>query len=114
VLERSLLHTPEQDHWLALDRSWLSGGAEGSDSAGRAGVLAEGTSMVRALEGGSPTDLTPVELQEFELYKRVLIEERGAIRRTAARLGVSHQVVLRRLHRWPQLRELARSRETPV
>jgi DNA-binding NtrC family response regulator len=56
--------------------------------------------------------MSPLDQQEYELFKRVLIEERGAIRRTAARLGISHQVVLRRLRWWPDLREIARPRDT--
>lgn len=142
VLERSILHTPEHQEWLAVDPTWLGGASglggprpqvpvlegvgpgPGSGSGpgegnvwvgeGGSGGGAGGGHAVDPSRVGSGVHLTPVEQQEFDLYKRVLIEERGAIRRTAARLGVSHQVVLRRLHRWPELRELARSREASV
>ncbi|MBL9139951.1 MAG: sigma-54-dependent Fis family transcriptional regulator [Verrucomicrobiales bacterium] len=90
ILERSLLHTPILDSWLALDRSWLPAVDE------------------TRLTNSKPArrrELTPLEEQEYETFKRVLIEEGGAIRRTAARLGVSHQVVLRRLRWWPELRD---------
>ncbi len=104
VLERSLLHTPEADPCLALDRSWLPATASTATSAFE-------VPPSRVAQAAGPGAMNPVELQEFELYKRLLVEEGGAIRRTAARLGVSHQVVLRRLRRWPELRELARTKD---
>lgn len=55
--------------------------------------------------------MSPLDVQEYELFRRVLTEEGGAIRRTAARLGISHQVVLRRLRWWPDLRELTQRRD---
>lgn len=137
VLERSLLHTDPEGRWLALDRNWLPGPAAGAmagflpaspavedRAAGPArspltersgGVAAASTtgdgpggSEVRMPDG---RPLTPLERQEYEMFRRVLVEEGGAIRRTAARLGISHQVVLRRLRWWPDLRELTRAKE---
>lgn len=90
ILERSLLHTPVHESWLALDGSWLPAIEPPPASSPRPARRRE---------------LTPLEEQEYETFKRVLIEEGGAIRRTAARLGVSHQVVLRRLRWWPELRD---------
>ena len=72
-----------------------------------------------ALTNGTPplpTSATPVptsppveggrliELQEHELIKRVLIEERGGVRKSARKLGMTHQALLRRLGKWPDLR----------
>jgi DNA-binding NtrC family response regulator len=48
--------------------------------------------------------LSPLELQEYQLIARVLREERGGIRRAALRLGLTHQALLRRLQKWPELR----------
>jgi DNA-binding NtrC family response regulator len=48
--------------------------------------------------------LSPLELQEYQLIARVLLEERGGIRRAALRLGLTHQALLRRLQKWPELR----------
>lgn len=96
ILERSLLHTPDESGWLALERTWLPTAAEASSPASTTG------------DPRPRRELTPLEVQEYEVFKRTLIEEGGAIRRTAARLGVSHQVVLRRLRWWPELRELTR------
>jgi DNA-binding NtrC family response regulator len=93
ILERSLLHTPAAEPWLALDRSWLPSTTETQPS---------------ICKPGRRRELTPLEEQEYETFKRILVEEGGAIRRTAARLGVSHQVVLRRLRWWPELRDAVR------
>lgn len=49
-------------------------------------------------------NLTPLEMQEYQLIARVLREERGGIRRAALRLGLTHQALLRRLQKWPELR----------
>ncbi len=49
-------------------------------------------------------NLTPIEMQEYQLIARVLREERGGIRRAALRLGLTHQALLRRLQKWPELR----------
>lgn len=107
VLERSLLHTREDETFLALDQNWLP--ASPAAAAAVAAIAAANGPSGDDEEGSGPKG--PLELQEFELYRRVLLEEGGAIRRTAARLGVSHQVVLRRLRRWPGLRELARTKD---
>jgi len=43
---------------------------------------------------------------EYQLIREALIAEKGVIRRAAARLGLSHQTLLRRLERWPDLQRL--------
>ncbi len=49
-------------------------------------------------------ELPPLEAQEYELVRRALVETHGGIRRAAAKLGSSHQALLRRLQKWPELR----------
>ena len=39
----------------------------------------------------------------------MLIEERGALRRTAKALGMTHQALLRRVVKWPDLRDVMNS-----
>ena len=96
VLERSLLKTPEDASWLALDMNWLQHGSP-------AAIPAAHTSSVGALP---PVDrqLTLLEAQEYRLIGDTLLETRGGIRRAAARLGMSPQALLRRLEKWPELR----------
>jgi DNA-binding NtrC family response regulator len=48
--------------------------------------------------------LPPLEAQEYALIKQALKETNGVIRRAAAKLGLSHQALLRRLEKWPELR----------
>ena len=49
-------------------------------------------------------DVRLIKMQEHELIKRVLIEERGGVRRAAKKLGMTHQSLIRRLDKWPDLR----------
>ena len=92
VLERSLLAAPVQSSWLALDPAWL----RRSKIAFSDAVAPPKPQIFR--------DLTPMEAHEYALIGQVLREEAGGIRRTAARLGMSHQKLLRRLEKWPELR----------
>lgn len=62
------------------------------------------TASSSGLEIPADRNLTPLELQEYQLIARVLREERGGIRRAALRLGLTHQALLRRLQKWPELR----------
>ena len=96
VLERSLLKTPEDASWLALDLDWVQHGSPEAVSA--APALSPGASP--------PVDrrLTVLEAQEYRLIGDTLRETRGGIRRAAARLGMSPQALLRRLEKWPELR----------
>ena len=48
--------------------------------------------------------LSPIDEQEYTLIRRTLLEEQGHIRRSAAKLDMSHQALLRRLEKWPELR----------
>jgi len=97
LLERALLRTPDDVAWLALDLAWLSQPARGG-----AGL---------ALDASLPTlppsrQLNPIDLQEYRLIQQTLLIEGGGIRRAATRLGITHQALLRRLEKWPELRQV--------
>ncbi len=98
LLERALLRTPEEAPWLAFDLAWLSGPAT------RETAIAP----VAALP--AERQLNAIDLQEYRLIQEALQAEGGGIRRASARLGITHQALLRRLEKWPELR-LAASRQ---
>jgi DNA-binding NtrC family response regulator len=99
IVERSLLQTPPQSHWLEMDPVWTR-------KAYGAPVAASVPDYPRV----QVRSLTPIEEQEYQLINRTLNEERGFIRRAAAKLGMSHQALLRRLQKWPELRAAALER----
>lgn len=137
ILERSLLRTPRDSHWLAIDPGWLvppsSSGGKGATVSGAskgmppaATAPAPSESFVSAappvpppavaapLASAQPdteplpperTQLTPLEQQEYRMIRQALKECRGGIRKSAARVGLSPQALLRRLEKWPELRE---------
>lgn len=123
LLERSLLKSPPESRWLPLELSWLRGpstsGTVPPASVGPAAATPPGvpsgieTRPGAAVSGPAPAppvlppgrELSPIEFQEYALIEKTLREERGAIRRAAARLGLTHQALLRRLQKWPELRE---------
>lgn len=96
ILERSLLLTRKESPWLEVNSSWSKRLPFVSQS-----PPATTTTTFRA---APHRDLTPVEQQEYELIQKTLVAESGFIRRAAARLGMSHQALLRRLEKWPELR----------
>jgi DNA-binding NtrC family response regulator len=101
VLERSLLRTREDGKWLALDLTWLNRSASA--------LVTTTPALATSTEGEPlPADrkLTPVEEQEYRLIRATLRECHGGIRRTATKLGLSPQALLRRLEKWPELRDL--------
>lgn len=87
LVERSLLHTPVDSSWLEMDLTGL-----------------RRTKPVAPTPTASGRTLNPIEEQEYRLIQKTLVEERGFIRRAAAKLGMSHQALLRRLTKWPELR----------
>jgi two-component system response regulator AtoC len=94
LLERALLRTAEDVNWLEFNIAWLPNAAG-----------------VPAASPGLPAHpperkLNAIELQEYRLIQQALIEEGGGIRRAALRLGINHQSLLRRLEKWPELREV--------
>ena len=80
VVERSLLKTPDDSRWLALDLSWLR-----RDAAATTGVVARAAAVAPPLPAGR--ELTPVEAEEYRLVGAALRDCHGGIRRAAARLG---------------------------
>jgi len=98
VLERSLLRTSEDGKWLALDLNWLNRGTSSTPVVAKAQPA--GTDEPLPPE----RKLTPVEEQEYRLIRATLRECNGGIRRSAAKLGLSPQALLRRLEKWPELR----------
>jgi DNA-binding NtrC family response regulator len=98
LLERALLRTPDEAAWLAFDLAWVSGAPSGETPA--------------ATENSFPPppperQLNAIDLQEYRLIQQVLQAEGGGIRRAATRLGITHQALLRRLEKWPELRQMA-------
>jgi DNA-binding NtrC family response regulator len=99
LLERSLLRTDPDALQLAMDLVWLKGRSETL----RPGVAPPGPVPVAP----APRQLNPLEEQEYQLIAKTLIQEKGGIRRSAAKLGVTPQTLLRRLQKWPELRQKA-------
>src|SRR5262249_25588693 len=96
ILERSLLQTPPDSNWLELDSAWLRK-ARTKHTTGAEPVMA------------LPANVSTLEAQEYSMIRKALATEEGKIRRTAAKLGVTHQALLRRLKKWPELRPKGRS-----
>jgi DNA-binding NtrC family response regulator len=103
LLERSLLRTDPASHDLIMDLEWLRGRASTLAAASPPQASASAKSSARLL--------SPIEQQEYDLIARILANENGGIRRAAAKLGLTHQALLRRLQKWPELRESADSSE---
>lgn len=114
LLERSLLRTPPDVVWLSLDAAWLKHARPASTAlpaAASAPVVANSLGATPAqgdavaAPASSPArELPPIEAQEYELIRRALLDTNGGIRRAASKLGISHQALLRRLQKWPELR----------
>jgi DNA-binding NtrC family response regulator len=98
LLERALLRTPDEAAWLAFDLTWLSSASGNERPAAAPGGL------IPPLPPGR--ELNPIDLQEYRLIQQALQAEGGGIRRAAARLGLTHQTLLRRLEKWPELRQV--------
>jgi DNA-binding NtrC family response regulator len=99
LLERSLLRTEPAARELSIDLEWLRGRGNSPPPA------AAQASSAPPAPPRSP--LSPLEQQEYGLIAKALASENGGIRRAAARLGLTHQALLRRLQKWPELRSPA-------
>lgn len=97
VLERSLLRSGEESHWLALDLNWLN--RKAPEAIPSAPVVRDAP-----LQAAERSDLSPIEAQEYRLIGEALRQTNGGIRRAAVKLGLSPQALLRRLEKWPELR----------
>ncbi len=94
LFERALLHTPDDSAWLQFNPAWLAMPAQSA-----AGEAAAGSPL-------TDRQLNAIDSQEYRLIKEALSAEGGGIRRAAARLGITHQALLRRLEKWPELRQV--------
>lgn len=112
ILERSLLRTPADSRWLAFEPAFIGpsrspGAVPSQPPAPAIPLLPQPAAVAAPVDPQVPperADLTPLELQEYRLIRVTLAESRGGIRRTAAKLGLSPQALLRRLEKWPELR----------
>lgn len=114
LLERSLLRTPPDAVWLALDLAWLERSAAPRPTSPAVSIPsptpvtppppAPVATSIPPLAPQSARTLPPLEAQEYEMIHKALVEANGGIRRAAERLGISHQALLRRLQKWPELR----------
>jgi len=95
LLERALLRTPAEAHWLVFDAGWLQAAPEVSNPS------------AQSISAPSERQLNAIDLQEYRLIQQALQAEGGGIRRAATRLGITHQALLRRLEKWPELRLIA-------
>lgn len=107
LIERSLLRTEESESWICLDLGWLRSQSHSQAALGALSPVSAAASTIPSPSPAAtpaPSALSLPEQQEYDLIRRTLQEEGGAIRRTAARLGLTHQALLRRLQKWPELR----------
>ena len=104
LLERSLLRTDSLAHELAMDLEWLKDRGNAHDT-----ITSDAEAPVLPVVANR--SLSPLERQEYELIAKTLAAEHGGIRRAAAKLGLTHQALLRRLQKWPELRQGSNSSE---
>jgi transcriptional regulator with PAS, ATPase and Fis domain len=122
LLERSLLKTPEESVWLNVDLAWLQSRRQPTVSEATPTFPPTGaTPSVPTPAPVAPArpepevafvppkdrQLSPLEAQEYQMIASALRDENGGIRRAASRLGLTHQALLRRLQKWPELRQAA-------
>ena len=104
LIERSLLRAESDAQNLVLDLAWLKG---------REAVAPSAAVQPRtAIPVPADRHLSAVDQQEYELIAKTMLTEHGGIRRTAAKLGLTPQALLRRLQKWPELRQIRISEET--
>jgi DNA-binding NtrC family response regulator len=97
LLERSLLRSNPDAQYLMMDMGWLNGR--------QAAVAATPSQCSVPTPSPVQRELTPLEQQEYQLIAQTLSSQQGGIRRTAAKLGLTPQALLRRLQKWPELRQ---------
>ena len=95
VLRSKRVRTPDDAAWLAFDLSWLGSAASHDTSTTAAGSFPPPP---------AERQLNSIDRQEYLLIQQALQAEGNGIRRAAARLGITHQALLRRLEKWPELR----------
>lgn len=100
LIEKALVHTPRESHWLHLEVPTCSG-----TKPENASPAPPSPAAAKVVE--SPITQLTLEQQEREYLQQALIAESYNITKTAKRLGISRQAVLRRLEKWPELRARA-------
>jgi transcriptional regulator with PAS, ATPase and Fis domain len=100
ILERSLLEISANCAWLLLSQETK----KKLGSRNPPGAAGADVKLV------APGRLTPLETQEYSMIQQALAVEKGIIRRAATRLEISHQALLRRLDKWPELRQFTQTR----
>lgn len=120
ILERGLLRTPRESRWLMLDPIWFSartpvpGHTRSIERAAPEVQTPSNTAPTPVVASISPSDaslpparelLSPLEAQEYRLLRKALAECQGGIRKAASMVGLSPQALLRRLEKWPELRD---------
>lgn len=93
ILERSLVQTPRDAQWLQI--FWN----RQVDAEPTASVVSDSKSAPVA----SGRTLSLIEQQEYEIIRKTL-NEAPSLRQAATRLGLSLQALLRRVKKWPELR----------
>jgi DNA-binding NtrC family response regulator len=96
LLERALLRTDPTAPQLTVDLAWLPSRSDPLRNIPPASPVAG---------AGRARRLNAIDEQEYHLIADALRAENGGIRRAAARLGLTPQALLRRLQKWPELRE---------
>ena len=105
VLERSLLRSAPDSHWLAIDLNWLQRAPTATAAVTAPGApVSPPPPLVASEPLPANRQLSPIEAQEYRLIRDTLRECNGGIRRAAGKLGMSPQALLRRLEKWPELR----------
>ena len=108
VIERSLLKTPDEAKWLSLDVNWLNRNVAAEVTRRMPEDAQTPPPHVGGYVASEPLpaerNLSPLEAQEYRLIRDTLRAANGGIRRTATKLGMSPQALLRRLEKWPELR----------
>jgi DNA-binding NtrC family response regulator len=98
LLERSLLRSSDTASQLDIDLGWLKG---------RDSIRPPAASALQSPSFTQPDrQLSALEQQEYDLIAKTLALENGGIRRAASKLGLTHQALLRRLQKWPELRQI--------
>jgi DNA-binding NtrC family response regulator len=98
ILERSVVKTPDDNSWLQVDKARFAKLNISSRTPVPTAPIAAPHTKLR------PASRLSLKQTEYQLLKEALAIEKGAIRKAAARLGISHQALLRRLEKWPELR----------
>lgn len=91
IIERAYLKKTPNSHWLPLEIPKIPRPSPEPND-----------------EPEIPRELAPIEAEEYRMIRSALQVSGGGIRRAASIVGLSPQSLLRRLQKWPELREVAK------